>query len=159
VKLMKRPLRLTGLFLLGVASFWACDLSYPTSDWDNSSVDHTVLSGGFELIGVHETAACSGCHDPKDYGLKYDPVDNQDCVACHEADYQRKHGAQQYPTDCTLCHTPTDWDDGSFNHQTASGGFDLWGPHLLLPCTACHDAATWAPKFEPEDSRDCGACH
>ena len=159
VMLMKWPFRVTGLLVLGVAWLSACDLSYPTSQWDDPNVDHLALSGGFELIGVHETAACSGCHDPGNYAPKFQPVNEMDCIACHQADYDGKHAPAGYPTDCTLCHTPTDWDDGSFDHEASTGGFDLWGPHLQLPCTACHDAATWEPKFQPANSRDCGACH
>lgn len=156
---MKGFLRLAGLLALGVAWVAACDLEYPTSRWDDAPLDHLALSGGFELIGVHENATCSSCHDPHDYGLKYDPAGEEDCVACHEAEYEEKHGLQGYPTDCTICHAPSDWGDGSFDHEASTGGFDLWGPHLSLPCTACHDAATWEPKFDPENSRDCGACH
>ena len=159
VILVKWPLRATGLLVLCVAWVSACDLSYPTSDWDDPAVDHLALSGGFDLIGVHETAMCSGCHDPSNYAPKFDPMDESDCIACHQADYDGKHAPAGYPTNCTLCHTPTEWGDGSFDHQVSSGGFDLWGPHLRLPCTACHVPETWEPRFDPEDSRDCVACH
>jgi len=155
----KWPVPLTCLLVLGVAWLSACDLSYPTSQWDDPNVDHLALSGGFDLIGVHEAGSCSGCHDPKDYALKFDPADETDCVACHQADYDAKHAPAGYPTTCTLCHTPTDWEDGSFDHEASSGGFDLWGPHLTKPCTVCHEAESWEPKFDPADSRDCGACH
>jgi hypothetical protein len=153
------PASVTGVLALGVALFSACDLSYPTSQWDDPSFDHLEVSGGFDLIGVHETALCSGCHDPSNYAPKYDPADEMDCVACHQAEYDETHAPAGYPTTCTLCHTPTDWGNGSFDHAASSGGFDLWGPHLTKPCTVCHDAVTWAPKFDPANSRDCGACH
>jgi hypothetical protein len=159
VRVTKGSLRSMGLLFLGAAFLSACDLSYPTSQWDGANVDHTALSGGFQLIGVHDGAACSGCHDATNYALKYQPANNQDCQACHLAQYQAKHGPQGYPTTCTLCHTPTEWSDGSFNHQSASGGFDLWGPHLKLPCTACHVPGSFAPRFDPDDSSDCVACH
>jgi len=159
VRLTEGPLRVTGLLLLGVAYLSACDVGYPTSQWDAANVDHAVISNGFELVGVHEDALCSGCHQATDYALKYQPANNQDCQACHMADYEAKHGPLGYPTTCTLCHTPTDWGDGSFDHTSASGGFNLWGPHLELPCTACHIAGSWQVRFDPEDSSDCGACH
>lgn len=159
VRVTKGSLRLTGLLLLGVPFLSACDSGYPTSQWDDTNVDHAALSGGFELIGTHDGAVCSGCHEATDYALKFEPANNQDCQACHLTRYEAKHGSQSYPTTCTLCHTPTDWGDGSFDHQSASGGFDLWGPHLQLPCTTCHVEGTFEPRFDPEDSSDCTACH
>ena len=157
--LKKWPVPMTALLVLGVACFSGCDLGYPTSQWDDPNVDHLALSGGFDLIGIHEAAQCSGCHDPNNYAPKFDPASETDCVACHRADYDGKHAPAGYPTTCTLCHTPTDWEDGSFDHEASSGGFDLWGPHLTKPCTVCHEADTWEPKFDPANSRDCGACH
>jgi len=159
VSVMKRSLRMAGFLLVGVVGLSACDLSYPTADWDNAAVDHVDLSGGFQLIGVHESAPCSACHDPKDYALKYHPSGNQDCVACHQPLYEAQHASMGYPTDCTMCHTPTVWADGSFSHEQKSGGFDLWGPHLSLACTRCHVPETWAPRFQPANSHDCVSCH
>jgi hypothetical protein len=157
--LLSGSTRWVSLILFGVGSVSGCDLGYPTSQWDDPDVDHTVLSGGFELTGAHQGAACSGCHSAGNYELKYEPASNQDCQACHLAQHQSKHGAQGYPTTCTLCHTPTDWEDGSFNHAASSGGFELSGAHTSLPCTACHVPGTFEPRFEPAGSTDCAGCH
>jgi hypothetical protein len=90
----------------------------------------------------------------------FTPRDQNDCLTCHQADYQRKHAGSGYPTTCTGCHTPTQWLGASFNHTTASGGrFTLVGTHLTKPCTVCHDATTGAPKFAPRDQNDCLTCH
>lgn len=159
VELMKGPFRVTGLLFLGLGFLSACDLAYPTSQWADSDVDHAAISGGFELTGIHQNAACSSCHASSDYALKFDPANNGDCQACHLPQYQAKHGAQGYPTTCTLCHAATDWGEGSFNHQTSSGGFDLWGPHAPLACTACHVPGSFEPRYNPSSSSDCAACH
>jgi len=159
VSVMNGPLRMAGFLLVGVAWLSACDVSYPTSDWNNAEVDHVALSGGFDLVGVHETAPCAACHDPGNYAVKFHPASSQDCLACHETQYEAQHASMGYPTDCTLCHTPTDWANGSFSHQALSGGFDLWGPHTLLACTRCHVPGTFQPRFQPANSHDCVSCH
>ncbi len=145
--------------VLGALALGGCDASYPSTDWENPSYDHAALSGGFQLLGTHADAPCTGCHASTNYAPLFQPADGNDCVACHRADYEAQHASQGYPTTCTLCHTPTVWSDGAFDHADLSGGFNLLQVHGGLPCTACHDAETFAPLFEPVDASDCATCH
>lgn len=136
-----------------------CPVCHSTDSFRGARYDHESSSAKFRLIGVHTTLACSSCHAPNGAPL-FTPQDQNDCVACHAADYQRKHAGSGYPTLCTGCHTPTQWLGATFNHSIASGGrFTLVGVHLTRPCTVCHDATTGAPKFAPRDQDDCVTCH
>ena len=44
--------------------------------------------------------------------------------------------AAGFPTDCTLCHTTTNWTASTFNHNTTS--FPLTGAHTTVACASCH---------------------
>jgi predicted CxxxxCH...CXXCH cytochrome family protein len=80
-------------------------------------------------------------------------------VACHRGDYDSEHGGTGFPTTCTACHSPRKWDEGAFDHQSISGGFQLIGIHAEKLCSACHDASTFEPIFDPANANDCVACH
>jgi hypothetical protein len=156
---MKGRLRHTGVLLFFMLWSSGCDLGYPTSQWGESATDHLAVSGGFQLLGVHQDAPCAACHDAGDFALKFSPANEEDCLACHLEQYRAKHGARGYPTDCTLCHAATAWSEGGFSHEASAGGFDLWGPHADLACTACHVPETFEPRYDASNSGDCGACH
>lgn len=148
-----------GLWAIPVLALAAgCDPDYPTSQWDED-VDHVAVSGGFELIGVHGNAACSGCHSSSNFALKFQPGSEEDCQACHIAQFPDQHQERGFPTDCAICHSPTRFDQGSFDHEVSSGGFDLWGPHASLTCTRCHEPGSFDPRYSPSNAQDCVACH
>ena len=136
-----------------------CTSCHTPTAWSGGSFDHVVVSGGFELLGVHEEVACVGCHAPEDFAPLFDPSDETDCLACHQEDYDGEHGGTGYPTDCSACHTPTLWSDGTFDHEVASGGFELLGIHAGKPCVSCHDPDTFQPIFNPAGETDCLSCH
>ena len=148
-----------GSFFVLVLVLSSCDLSYPPSAWGDPTYDHGTLSGGFELLGTHSDAPCTDCHAPGNYEPLFQASDGTDCQACHQEEYQDRHGATGYPQHCTLCHTPTVWADGSFDHEASSQGFALLGVHGSISCTVCHDRDTFAPVFDPSSPTDCGACH
>jgi hypothetical protein len=136
-----------------------CPICHSTDSFRGAAYDHQSSTAKFRLIEVHTTLPCSSCHAPTGAPL-FSPRGQNDCVACHQADYQRQHAGSGYPPTCIGCHTPTQWAGASFNHTTASGGkFTLVGTHLTKPCTACHDATTGVPKFSPRGQNDCVACH
>lgn len=136
-----------------------CISCHTPDTWGGAVVDHLSVSGGFDLIGVHTELACTSCHVAVSYVPLYSPLDENDCVTCHQSEYDSQHAGTGYPTTCTSCHTPTEWSGATFDHSLASDGFDLAGPHTALACTSCHDAGTGEPLFAPADESDCIACH
>ena len=136
-----------------------CALCHSPEGWTGGggNIDHEQASGGFRLLGVHATLSCSACHDPATFAPLWNPASDQDCITCHQADYEAVHPAG-WPTDCTLCHTTSGWLGATFDHEQATG-FALPSNHETLACTACHDADTFAPLFSPTSNTDCYACH
>jgi len=127
--------------------------------WTGATFDHSVASGGFDLLGQHATLICTDCHDATTGQPLFSPIDESDCIACHQSNYDGEHAGSGYPTTCLSCHDGTVWTGATFDHSVASGGFDLLGQHMTLICTDCHDATTGQPLFSPIDESDCIACH
>ncbi len=153
-------MRWLGALVVLAGFLGACDLDYPTTNWQDQDYDHAALSGGFELSGPHDGAACTGCHAAGNMALLFQPASNQDCATCHAADFQMQHAGAEYPTTCLTCHNGQVWERGPFNHEADSGGFALWGPHANLDCSSCHlYPGTFAPRFNPSSNQDCQACH
>jgi len=143
------------------ASGFSTDCTRCHSDlgWADSPLfDHEEASGGWPLVEIHATVRCSGCHQIPGMEPLFPAQSPDDCVACHQDDYDREHGTG-FPTTCTDCHGQTTWDDAEFDHG-AEGGFPLLGRHAALPCTACHQVPGYALLFPtPASSDDCVACH
>ena len=89
----------------------------------------------------------------------FQPTAPDDCVACHQADYQREHAGTGYPNTCLTCHTATTWSGAEADHVALSGGFSLVGNHNVLDCASCHILPGMQPIFTPSDPEDCLACH
>ncbi|UCG85457.1 MAG: Ig-like domain-containing protein [Gemmatimonadota bacterium] len=139
-------------------SCWVCH--NPAGETHRQFVNnHAAAAGGYELLDVHAQLECGGCHVKSADRLRFSPKDANDCIACHQSDYDVQHAGTGYPTTCTSCHSTSAWSGATFDHGVASGGFDLTGRHTTLPCTSCHDAVTGQPLFTPADETDCAACH
>jgi hypothetical protein len=124
-----------------------CEQCHTPTTWSRARFDHRAA--GFPLTGAHTTVPCASCHTN---GYAGTPTA---CVACHLADYQGttdpNHVAQNYPTDCSICHNTTSFQNASFNHATTS--FPLTGRHTTTPCVQCHASGyTGTPTA-------CVACH
>ncbi len=110
----------------------------------------------FPLRGVHLALDCDDCHRPAAQGRMQFVNTAVECVACHLAAYQGTtdpdHEAAGFPTDCALCHAPTAWDQGRFNHRLTT-----------RPCVDCHlddYQATTNPNHAALGfPTDCEACH
>lgn len=147
-----------------------CEECHSSNGWTPSTFMHS--STGFELTGAHVTPQCSSCHVGTTAGL------TGVCYDCHLDVYTTApdHLAQNYPQDCTVCHSTTAWDDATFNHDNTA--FPLTGGHLATACNDCHESgyagtssvcidchlteyqATTNPDHEVLSlSQDCETCH
>jgi len=114
----------------------------------------------YPLIGAHSTLECAACHADE----VYSGTPNW-CEACHGDSRPAGH----YEGDCGTCHTPTSWDDVTFDH-TLTGGLDCLSchqddrpvNHFGNQCAACHNPTAWRPaSFDhaAAGARDCQSCH
>lgn len=114
-----------------------CKVCHTEEGWDRAHINHDF----FPLTHAHDLA-CDSCHTNGTYqGL--DPA----CSSCHEQDRPNGHFDG---SDCASCHTPTSWDDATFNHNDYfrvphEGVSDCGSCHLAAPdystfsCIDCHE--------------------
>lgn len=109
-----------------------CATCHSTTDWTGASFNHNTTA--FPLTGAHTTVPCVSCHTNNNYTTL--PTA---CYGCHQADFtgttNPAHVAGGFPTDCTLCHSTTNWTSSTFNHASV---FPLTGAHATLACAQCH---------------------
>lgn len=127
-----------------------CDRCHRTLRWQGARFDHAEASG-FELIGAHQRAECSGCHVPPDFHVRYPAASPQDCVACHRADYDREHAGMGFSLQCTDCHGVERWSGASFEHA-----FPIFRGRHAGKWDACTDCHTQPENFT---SFTCLTCH
>jgi hypothetical protein len=110
-----------------------CSVCHTTTNWDGATFNHTAT--GFTLTGAHTSLQCGQCHANNNFSLT-----GAACWNCHQTDFNNTanppHKASNFPQDCSVCHTTTNWDGASFNHATT--GFTLTGAHTSLQCGQCH---------------------
>lgn len=99
----------------------------------------------FELSGKHAEAQCESCHEPE---LKFRDAP-QGCFDCHDED--NVHG-ETMGTECGDCHSPTEWLDVRFDHDTT--GYALIGMHREAACLDCHADDTFQ-----NTPQTCYGCH
>ena len=134
-----------------------CLTCHASGNWDDGEFDHSTTS--FPLVGAHHPLSCAECHNPSNR-LDLKPAGPDDCVACHQPDFDKAHGGTVIPTTCTTCHSQTTWAGATADHATLSGGFTLVGVHRLLLCATCHQVPGYSLIFpKPSDENDCVACH
>ncbi len=112
-----------------------CASCHSQAEWTPSSFDHNTI---YPLIGAHAAIAndCNACHNGN-----YTSTPNT-CIGCHQADFNATldpdHEVNQYPSDCTLCHSQAAWTPASFNHNDY---YPLTGGHQLIEsqCVSCHN--------------------
>ncbi|MBZ5628100.1 MAG: hypothetical protein LAO06_04455 [Acidobacteriia bacterium] len=134
---------------VAVAFPQTCEQCHNTTNWSGATFNHTTT--GFALTGTHATIACSACHSSTPLTAA-----NAACGTCHLKDYQGttnpNHAAVGFPTDCSLCHSTTNWSGATFNHTTT--GFALTGTHATLACSACHGSIPLTAA-----NATCVSCH
>ncbi|MCA9737741.1 MAG: hypothetical protein KC645_08975, partial [Gemmatimonadetes bacterium] len=138
----------------------SCQQCHGTLSWRASeSFDHARLSDGFGLVGAHVGLECARCHQMPSLEPLWRPADQDDCVTCHVADFDREHGGQGFPTTCLSCHGVDSWDGAGLDHPTLSEGFRLIGRHQDAACSSCHSGPAFDVPFQAADDQDCVACH
>jgi len=136
-----------------------CADCHGTRSWEGAeNFDHALT--GFALVDPHGALVCDNCHRASDNQLLFPaPSSQDDCVACHRADYDQQHTGTSFPTTCLNCHAQTHWDGAVFDHL-ADTGFNLAAPHASLICEDCHRASDNQLLFPaPSSQDDCVACH
>ena len=101
---------------------------------------------GFPLTGQHRNVTCMGCHA----GQRWQGLPQQ-CIGCHARDDVHK-GSRG--TNCSTCHSPTDWKSASFNHNRDTS-FPLIGQHAGTACAGCHGANNAIRRPQ----KTCVSCH
>jgi hypothetical protein len=137
-----------------------CRQCHSTLAWTHNSglFDHGAVSGGYQLVGAHLRIRCESCHAGADLTPIYATSDANDCIGCHQRDYDQAHSGV-FSTSCLDCHTNETWSGVTFDHRAATGGYELAGAHAVIACDACHDAGTGVLRFAAANQNDCIACH
>lgn len=137
-----------------------CLQCHGTVAWrGNATFDHVTASHGFALVGAHARLDCSICHAlPGMQLVVATPSGQNDCIACHQADYDSQHAADGFAVTCLDCHGVDSWLGVRIDHALL--GFPLLGAHATLDCSSCHGQPGYALLFPtPSDVNDCVACH
>ena len=109
----------------------ACTSCHTETSWRDMKVamafDHTTT--GAPLVGGHQNAACSGCHNPSRGKV---PA-LQQCASCHQDRHMGRMGDR-----CESCHSPSTWkqDQLLLDHQKTR--LPLVGAHAVQGCQVCH---------------------
>ena len=136
-----------------------CTQCHNTIAWASTpAFEHTAFANGFTLLGAHEQAPCTSCHIVPGLDTFHSPMDQDDCVACHQAEFNAEHLSDGYPSDCQFCHTTSDWS-GVFDHGVSGNGFELLGAHARVQCATCHTLPDMGTVVPVTDNLDCVTCH
>ena len=107
----------------------------------------------YQLNGAHAAIAndCATCHNGN-----YNNTPNT-CFGCHESEYNATtdpdHQAAQFPTDCTQCHSESEWTPSTLDHASV---YPLTGSHAAIEneCALCHINGNYS-----NTPSDCVGCH
>ncbi len=136
----------------------SCATCHTTVSFLTATFDHGTT--GFALTGMHVSPSptpCTSCHVGNNYTLN-----STACYSCHLADWQStttlggavpNHITAGFPTDCSVCHSTTNWTASTFNHSTTS--FPLTGAHTTVACALCHVIGNYSGTLPT----DCYSCH
>ncbi len=126
--------------------------------------DHALAR--FKLVGKHKDVKCAKCHGEPPAAVKYKPLEFGTCTSCHKDPHKGR-----FSSDCTTCHSETDWKDLHMRKQDHPG-LSLAGGHDTVACARCHDRGNdeapskgkrcvgcHAPVHEANFGNDCVQCH
>jgi len=133
-----------------------CLQCHDTRAWaDAPAFDHAMT--GFPLVGAHDRLRCGSCHVRPGNALRFQPSGPNDCIACHQADYERAHDSRGFPTTCLDCHDQQSFGGADFDHDAR--WFPIFsGAHQgrWQSCADCHPAA---PNDYVSFTCTSGGCH
>jgi hypothetical protein len=119
-----------------------CESCHSSEGWTPANFDHNLSA--FKLEGEHAEATCEECHANDVY-----KGTSRECYSCHAQDDDHNG---QYGTDCSVCHTPFDWESATFDHNRTK--FPLTDGHARATCEQCHSNGVYQGT-----SASCVACH
>jgi hypothetical protein len=136
-----------------------CITCHFTDNWRKIEYDHKIT--GFKLLGKHSEISGRSCHlitENSNAELQFASIDS-DCEFCHK-DVHFNQFRQEEETDCSRCHSFSNWDPSKFNHDKTL--FPLKGAHLKTDCSGCHKKIEIGEikfiNYKIKDFR-CIACH
>ena len=131
-----------------------CSRCHNPQSWIISNITEIHQTSRFPLLGAHNSADCSACHNSASR-LEFEPL-GIECFDCHQQDYlattDPNHSQTGLSTDCIECHKidAHEWSASGINHDF----FPLTKGHEIPECSACHTSGvTQSPPT------DCFACH
>jgi hypothetical protein len=129
-----------------------CLSCHTTSTFQGAVFDHGTT--GFALQGAHVQATCATCHGANNVLRFPKPTGPNDCIACHQADYNREHTGSGYPTTCLTCHNNVTFTGATFDHDAQFFPINS-GKHRgkWSQCQDCHPSAGNFATFT------CLSCH
>jgi hypothetical protein len=141
----------------GSESDGRCERCHDTGGFKNSRLakgfDHGLTK--FPLVGKHADLPCGKCHKPGNMR----PVARQLCRGCHEDPHKGQFAVRAGSSDCSMCHSPTNFAPSLFDRTAhARGVFPLAGKHLTLPCARCHQPGG-RETAQRNNKRACSECH
>lgn len=142
-----------------------CGNCHDARDWSSRFDADAHQRTNFPLTGRHAAIPCEECHlEQRDRRFTRATLD---CVACHQADYQRTaltgidHVRAGFGTDCKSCHFTSQFKGALFPAHRACFQIDA-GPHAGISCLGCHTLFSGAPISIGTCSGDnfsCIQCH
>jgi hypothetical protein len=121
--------------------------------WTSVTTFNHTLYANYALTGAHTTLQCTQCHTNNNFNNL-----STACYSCHQANFtgttNPNHVSSGFPTDCSICHSTSNWTSSTFDHSTTS--FPLQGFHATMPCAGCHTSAT---TYNGSLPTTCIGCH
>ncbi len=119
--------------------------------WAPATFD--VHNDFYALNGAHADIShdCAACHNG-DYNITPNT-----CMGCHTADFNAaadpNHVVNQFPDDCTTCHSETAWVPSTFDHDAV---YPFTGAHVPVAndCALCHVNGNYSTT-----PNTCAGCH
>ena len=112
------------------------------------------------LWRVVALVALTACVDSHPAGKPFTTIDDNNCVGCHQADYDNTTNpahAGLYPTTCADCHVSTAWRPAIAQGHPEARFAIATGAHQGVGCRTCHRPELGSSTAGA--NTDCISCH